>query len=60
METTKVTKSIHIRIVCNEDDDSGFEISLEEVFAKLKEGYVWGKGGNEDEEYFFEVKTTEN
>lgn len=51
---------IKITITCKSDDIS--EIALDEVVKKLKEGYLSGFDGNEDESYTFSVKqnTTNN
>ena len=55
----KETIKIEIEITCNKDDN-GFELSLEQVFEKLKEGYNMGRDGNEDEEYSFAIVEREN
>jgi len=53
---------IEIEIICEdvEIDDGGFELSLEQVFSKLKEGYNMGRDGNEDEEYSFAIVKKED
>lgn len=54
--------TIEISITCDDklENDSGYEMSLEQVFTKLKEGYHQGMDGNEDEEYSFAITKTEN
>jgi hypothetical protein len=54
--------TIEISITCDDktENDSGFESSLDEVLGKLKEGYVMGRDGNEDEEYSFTITKTED
>ena len=52
----QATFNISITIMCDEDNESGFELSLDEVVKKIKSGYTSGKDGNEDEEYFFDMK----
>ena len=54
--------TIEISITCDDktENDSGFEMSLEQVFMKLKEGYHMGRDGNEDEEYSFAITETED
>jgi len=47
--------NVNITIICNKDDESGFEFSLDEAVKKIKEGYLSGMDGNEDEEYTFGV-----
>lgn len=54
----RISYKIEINIECN-DDDSGFELSLEEAVSKIKEGYSSGMDGNEDEEYSFSVTKQE-
>ena len=49
----KTTYKIEIEITAN--SESGFEISVDEVCKKIKEGYLLGRDGNEDEEYSFAV-----
>ena len=51
----KTTYKIEIEITCEEDNESGFEMSLDEAVKKIKEGYLLGRDGNEDEEYSFGV-----
>jgi len=54
--------TIEIAITCDDktENDSGYEMSLEQVFMKLKEGYHMGRDGNEDEEYSFAITNTED
>lgn len=52
----KTKYNISIEIICNKDDESGFEISLDEAVKKVKDGYLSGFDGNDDEEYNFLVK----
>ena len=49
---------INIVIVCN--DETGFVNTIDEVVNKLKQGYVEGADGNEDEEYSFDVKKNDH
>ena len=59
---SKIKYTIEIAITCEDVliNDSGYESSLDEVFAKLKEGYHKGLDGNEDEEYSFAIVKREN
>ena len=54
--------TIEIEITCEDVliNDSGFELSLDQVFQKLKEGYHMGRDGNEDEEYSFAITKKED
>jgi len=54
--------TIEIEITCEdvEINDSGFELSLDQVFQKLKEGYHMGRDENEDEEYSFAITKRED
>lgn len=47
--------NINITIECIKDDESGFEMSLNEAVSKIKDGYLSGSDWNENEEYSFEV-----
>ena len=59
---SKIKYTIEIEITCEDVliDDSGYELSLDEVFGKLKEGYHMGRDGNEDEEYSFAITKRED
>jgi len=46
---------IEITINSVKDDEMSFEMSLDEAVKKIKEGYLSGSDGNEDEEYSFGV-----
>ena len=48
--------NIEITIICKENDESAFEISLDEAVNKIKEGYYSGSDGNDDESYSFSVE----
>ena len=54
--------TIEIVITCEnvEINDSGFELSLDQVFQKLKEGYHMGRDENEDEKYSFAITKRED
>lgn len=54
--------TIEIEIICEDVliDDTGYELSLDEVFGKLKEGYHMGRDGNENEEYSFAIVKRED
>ena len=47
---------IEIEINSIMDDESSFEMSLDEAVKKIKEGYYLGRDGNEDEDYSFSVR----
>ena len=49
---------IEIVISCQKNDEGGFEFSLDEAVSKIKQGYVFGRDYNEDEEYSFVVNKT--
>jgi len=55
---SKDNHMIKIEINTQHDDESGFEISLDEAIKKIKEGYYSGMDGNEDEDYSFTYKKT--
>jgi len=59
---SRIKYTIEIEITCEdvEINDSGFELSLDQVFQKLKEGYHMGRDGNEDEEYSFAITKKED
>lgn len=59
---SKKKYTIEISITCDDKtvNDSGYEMSLEQVFTKLKEGYHQGFDGNEDEEYSFAIVNIKN
>jgi hypothetical protein len=59
---SKIKYTIEIAITCEDVliDDVGFEMSLNEVVKKLKEGYHQGVDSNEDEEYSFAIVKREN
>ena len=52
----KATFNISITIMCDENNESGFENSLDEAVKNIKKGCTSGQNGNEDEEYFFDVR----
>lgn len=47
---------IEIVIETEKDDELGFELSLDQAVDKIKDGYLLGRDGNENEEYSFGVK----
>lgn len=51
---------IEIVIISGEDDEIGFDNSLDEAVKKIKDGCYSGMDGNEDEEYTFFVKKDED
>ena len=56
----KTNVVIEIEIIHNKDDESGFEISLDEAVKNIKRGCYTGFDGNEDEEYKFSVKSEDD
>jgi len=51
----KETFKIEIEITCIKDDESGFENSIDETVKKIKQGFLLGRDGNDDEKYSFAV-----
>jgi hypothetical protein len=54
--------TIEIEIICDDADEneSGFNLSLDQVVEKLKEGYQMGRDSNEDEGYSFAITKKED
>lgn len=49
---------ISIKIKSVPNDELSFDMSLDEAVKKIKQGYLLGRDGNNDEEYVFSVKQT--
>ena len=47
------TYKIEITIECS--DESGFDLSIDQVAQKLKEGFRMGRDGNDEESYSFAI-----
>ena len=48
-------KTIKIEITIECSNESGYEITVDQVAQKLKEGYRMGRDGNDEESYSFAI-----